>query len=85
MPLSAIQTVDVEIPTADGRVLVLPRYAEPEAEQQMLLDKLDLSLPAQPPPRIRSEQLTGPTRGGAAGRPDALTRFNGRRTGVILW
>ena len=55
--LSAIQMVDVEIPTTDGRVLLLPRYTEPEAEQEMLLAKLGLALPAQPPPRIRPEQL----------------------------
>jgi hypothetical protein len=30
---SAIKLVDVEIPTTDGRWLILPRYAEPEAEQ----------------------------------------------------
>jgi hypothetical protein len=59
--LSAIQMVDVEIPTTDGRVLVLPRHTEPEAEQEMLLAKLGLTLPAQPPPRIRTEQLTGPS------------------------
>jgi hypothetical protein len=59
--LSAIQMVDVELPTTDGRVLVLPRYTEPEAEQEMLLEKLGLSLPAQPPPRIRTGQLTEPT------------------------
>jgi transposase len=55
--LGAIQMVDVELPTSDGRVLVLPRYTEPEAEQAMLLAKLGLTLPAQPPPRIRAEQL----------------------------
>ena len=49
--------VDMEFPTTDERVLVLPRYTEPEAEQQILLDKLGLTLPAQPPPRIRAEQL----------------------------
>jgi transposase len=37
--LSAIQRVDVEIPTTDGRMLILPRRTEPQAEQQMLLDK----------------------------------------------
>ena len=58
--LGAIQMVDVEIPTTDGRVLVLPRYTEPEAEQAMLLDKLRLTLPAQPPPRIRTGDLAGP-------------------------
>jgi hypothetical protein len=56
--LAAIQMVDVEIPTTDGRVLVLPRYTEPEAPQAMLLEKLGLTLPAQPPPRIRSQELS---------------------------
>ncbi len=55
--LAAIQMVDVEFPTTDGRVLILPRHTEPETEQQILLDKLGLTLPAQPPPRIRAEQL----------------------------
>ena len=55
--LATIQMVDVEIPTTDGRKLILPRHTEPGAEQQMLLDKLDLTLPAQPPPRIRAEQV----------------------------
>ena len=52
--LSAIRMVDVCIPTTDGRLLVMPRHIEPEADQQLVLDKLHLSLPAQPPPRIRS-------------------------------
>ena len=52
--LSVIRMVDVCIPTTDGRLLVMPRYIEPEAEQQLILDKLRLALPPQPPPRIRS-------------------------------
>ena len=52
--LSAIVMVDVEIPTTDGRRLILPRYTEPEDDQRLLLDKLGLTLPPQPPPRIRS-------------------------------
>ena len=55
--LSAIQMVEVEIPTTDGRVLILPRYTEPDDEQRLLLEKLGMSLPPQPPPRIRSGQL----------------------------
>ena len=31
--LGAIQMVDVELPTSDGRVLVLPRHTEPETQQ----------------------------------------------------
>jgi hypothetical protein len=64
--LSGIRMVDVEIPTTDGRVLVLPRHTEPEAEQAMLLEKLRLALPAQPPPRIRAEQLACPAAAGGA-------------------
>jgi len=56
--LSAIQMVDVEVPTTDGRVLLLRRHTEPESEQRMLLEKLKLQLPAQPPPRIRAGQVT---------------------------
>ena len=50
--LSAIQMVDVVLPTTDGRVLILPRYTQPEKEHQLLLQQLHLVLPAQPSPRI---------------------------------
>ena len=49
---AAIQMVDVHLPTTDGRTLILSRYTEPEPDQQLLLDRLRLQLPAQPPPRI---------------------------------
>ena len=52
-----MQMVDVRIPTADGRELVLSRYTQPQAEQRMLLDQLGLRLPEQPPPRITTAQL----------------------------
>jgi transposase len=58
--LAAIQMVDVCLPTSDGRWLIMPRYTEPEAEQQMLLEKLGLALPPQPPPRIRGGRLLLP-------------------------
>lgn len=35
-----------------GRMLILPRYTEPEKDQKLLLQRLQLKLPAQPPPRI---------------------------------
>ena len=38
-----VEMVDVDIPTTDGRMLILPRHTEPQAEQQMLLDKVDLT------------------------------------------
>ncbi len=52
--------VDVHIPTTDGRRLILPRYTEPEDQQQMILDKLNLRLPKQPPPRIRGGEVQMP-------------------------
>jgi hypothetical protein len=58
--LAAIQMVDVVIPTTDGRELVLPRYTEPAAEQVLILQALNLTLPAQPPPRIRAGQVELP-------------------------
>jgi transposase len=49
---AAVQMIDVHLPTTDGRELVLTRYTEPEPELRLLLDKLRLALPAQPPPKI---------------------------------
>lgn len=51
---AAVQMVDVQLPTMDGRYLVLPRYTLPEKDLQLLLDQLKLKLPEQPPPRISS-------------------------------
>ncbi len=53
--LATIQMIDVHIPTVDGRWLILPRYTQPEAEARLVLDKLKLALPAQPPPRITAD------------------------------
>jgi hypothetical protein len=49
---AAIQMLDVQFPTTDGRKLTLSRYTQPEADQKILLAQLGLSLPPQPPPRI---------------------------------
>jgi len=55
--LSGILMLDVHIPLADGRELVMPRYTQPEAEHRLVLEKLSWELPPQPPPRIRRSQL----------------------------
>jgi hypothetical protein len=47
-----MQMVDVRVPTTDGRELILARYTQPEPDQRMLLERLRLRLPAQPPPKI---------------------------------
>ena len=52
-----IQMVDVHVPTADGRELVLSRYTQPEPEHRALLDLLRLKLPEQPPPKISAKQI----------------------------
>jgi transposase len=50
--LAALTMLDVHLPTTDGRLLQLTRYTQPDKETQLLLDKLKLQLPPQPPPRI---------------------------------
>ena len=58
--LAAIQMLDVSFPTTDGRRLVMPRYTEPQAEQAILLHRLNLTLPQQPPPRITAPGSSAP-------------------------
>ncbi len=50
--MAALQMVDVRVPTTDGRLLILPRYTQPERDQRMLLHQLRLRLPGQSVPRI---------------------------------
>jgi len=56
--MTALQMVDVHLPTTDGRHLILSRYTQPEKDQQLLLSQLKLELPAQPPPRITAAATT---------------------------
>ena len=49
---AAVQMIDVHLPTTDGRELLLTRYTQPEPELQLLIRRLKLQLPPQPPPRI---------------------------------
>jgi transposase len=49
---AAVQMIDVIVPTTDGRELQLTRTTEPGPDLKLLLDKLKLEVPAQPPPRI---------------------------------
>ena len=58
---AAVQMIDVHLPTTDGRELVLTRYTEPEPELNLLLNKLKLDLPAQPPPKITATPPAPPT------------------------
>jgi len=56
---AAMQMIDVHLPTTDGREVILTRYTQPEPEQRLLLEKLKLKLPAQPPPKITAAQVAG--------------------------
>jgi transposase len=56
--LATIQMVEVWIPMTDGRWLVLPRYTQPEKDVQALLNQVRITLPPQPPPRIKASQIT---------------------------
>jgi hypothetical protein len=58
--LAGIRMVDVHVPVTDGRELVMPRFTEPDIQQEMILDTLNLKLPNQPPPRIRSGEVIMP-------------------------
>jgi transposase len=58
---AAVQMIDVHVPTTDGRELSLTRYTQPEPELKLLLDKLKLTLPAQPPPKISAIELAAAT------------------------
>lgn len=60
--------VDVHIPTHDEREVILTRYTQPETELRMLLEKLGMQLPPQPPPRITATQLAAGT-----GHPPGVT------------
>jgi transposase len=51
--LAPMQMLDVTFPTTDRRRLVMPRYTQPTPEQKLLLHRLQLTLPDQPPPRIQ--------------------------------
>ena len=58
--LGQLIMVDVHLPTTDNRELRLSRYTQPDAGQQLVLEKLNLTLPPQPPPRIHTRQLPPP-------------------------
>jgi transposase len=49
---SAVQMIDVHLPTTDGRTIIMSRYTQSEPELQVLLKQLRLSFPNQPLPRV---------------------------------
>jgi hypothetical protein len=61
--LAEIQMIDVWIPTVDQRWLILPRYTQPSFDTKLLIDKLRLELPSQPPPRLTTQKESKRNRG----------------------
>ena len=54
--LAGVQMLDLEVPTTDGRWLVMSRYTQPEKAVELLLGQLKMKLPEQPPPRLSTEK-----------------------------
>ena len=54
---AALQMIDVHLPTTDGREIVLTRFTEPEPDLRLLIARMKLQLPAQPPPKIAAAAL----------------------------
>jgi len=56
--LAGVQMLNVSVPTTDGCELLLVRRTEPEADVALLLERMGLTLPAQPPPRLRASGMS---------------------------
>lgn len=56
---ATMQMLDVHLPTTDERTVILSRYTHPETDVQLLLQRLKLELPAQPPPKITRPKAPG--------------------------
>jgi transposase len=54
--LAEIQMIDIWMPTVDQRWLILPRYTQPSSDTKLLIEKLRLELPSQPPPRLTAQE-----------------------------
>ncbi len=54
--LAGVQMLDLELPTSDNRWLVMSRYTQPDKAVELLLARLQMSLPEQPPPRLSAQQ-----------------------------
>ena len=54
---SAVQMIDVHLPTSDGREVVLTRHTQPEPDLEFLLRGMKLELPPQPPPKITAAAI----------------------------
>ena len=58
--LAGVQMLDLEMPTSDGRWLVMSRYTQPDKAVELLRVRLKLQLPEQPPPRLSAQRKLTP-------------------------
>ncbi len=49
---SAVQMIDIHLPTTDNRTVIMSRYTKPDTDLLLLMKKLQLSFPDQPPPKL---------------------------------
>ena len=54
----SVQMLDVQLPTTDGRTLILTRYTQPEPELEILIRQMNLTLPPQAPPKITARDVS---------------------------
>ena len=54
--MAAVQMLDLEVPTSDGRWRVMSRYTQPDKAVELLLARLQMKLPEQPPPRLSAQR-----------------------------
>ncbi len=67
--------LDVHFPTTDGRMLILSRYTELNADQKLLLKQLKLDLPPQPLPIDFARLFPRVEKVGLATRRNGLPRI----------
>jgi hypothetical protein len=58
--LAGVQLLDLEVPTTDGRWLVMSRSTQPAKAVALLLTRLKMKLPEQPPPRLSAQKKLTP-------------------------
>jgi transposase len=54
---ATVQMLDVHLPAGKHDELVMPRYTEPDKDLKLLLARMGLELPQQPPPKIRRRDM----------------------------
>jgi hypothetical protein len=55
-PAHRIGCEDFPLPALGERLTILPRYTQPALDTKLLIEKLKLQLPSQPPPRLVAQK-----------------------------